>query len=357
MNKKAKWWLSALGIVVVGGVLAVWYAGVLYQRALEPMPKGEAFLVRYDGGISFIEAVQQLVDQGVIKDERAFRIYSKRNDKEISLKIGTYQFNPGMSVEQVLTAMQTPVSQMVRVKEGRWIAQVAKVLEENDVCTAEEYIALANNPSHFEGTVDFPLPEDSLEGYLYPDTYDFPPLYGAENAIRTMLATFESKVWNEFKDELSSESSGTGQPPTDSERLQSIVTMASIIELEAGIDKDRPLIAGVIDNRIRANMTLDMDATIMYALQEWRKLEAGETKRIESEYNTYLNRGLPPGPIGSPAVRSIKAAISPAVHKFYYYYVPPGSMEHIFTTSYANHRRAIRNPQLFMPPPQERVAP
>ena len=110
------------------------------------------------------------------------------------------------------------------------------------------------------------------------------------------------------------------------------------------------MMAGRIYNRRKANRTLDNDETSMYALQEWRVLKAGETRRVQSPYNTYLNRGLPPGPIGSPAWRSIKAAMFPAEHKFYYYYAPPGSMEHIFTRSYDEHRRAIRNPDQFIPP-------
>ena len=194
-----------------------------------------------------------------------------------------------------------------------------------------------------------------MEGYLYPDTYDFPPLIGAENVIRTMLATFETKVWEKIQDEQMFMPFGdiVGMGDYSARRLSHFLIFASLIELEAGVEKDRPLIAGVINNRLKANMTLDLDATLMYALQEWRTLEAGETRRIDSPYNTYLNRGLPPGPIGSPAWRSINAALNPAEHMFYYYYAPPGSMEHIFTKSYEEHRRAIRNPERYMPPPVE----
>lgn len=322
------------------------------------MPEGEPFLVRYDNGKAFSTAVVELVDAGVIRDERAFRLYCRMNEKEIGLAIGTYEFRPGMEVEEVLTAMESPISQMVRIKEGRWIAQVAKVLEEHNVCTAEEYIALANDPSYFEGEVGFELPEESLEGYLYPDTYDFPPLYGADNAIRTMLATFERKVWRPYEDINFGSPPGADVPwPHPGVLgLRAFVTKASLIELEAGVDKDRPLIAGVINNRLKSKWTLDLDATVMYALQEWRKLEAGEVKRIEHPYNTYLNAGLPPGPIGSPAWRSIEAAIKPAKHDYYFYYAPPGSMEHLFSKSLREHINKIRNPGRYTPPPVEENA-
>ena len=158
MNKKRKRWLFFVGGIVVGSACGMWYANHWFRSNLEAMPEGEPFLVRYDDGKAFISAVSDLVDQGVIRNERAFRLYCRMNDREIQLEIGTYKFRPGMKVKEVLTAMESPISQMVRIKEGRWIAQVAKVLEEHNVCTAEEYIALANDPSKFDGAVEFPLP-------------------------------------------------------------------------------------------------------------------------------------------------------------------------------------------------------
>ena len=347
-----------MGGIVVGSACGMWYANYWFRSNLEAMPEGESFLVRYDDGKAFISAVSDLVDQGVIRNERAFRLYCRMNDREMQLEIGTYKFHPGMKVKEVLTAMESPISQDVTIPEGWWIARVAPILEKNNVCTADEYIALANDPSFFDGSVGFPLPEDSLEGYLYPDKYDFPPLYGAENVIRTMLATFETKVWQEMEGQIPifDDSSLGGSP--QQWQVQHYVTMASLVELEAGVEKDRPLIAGVIKNRLEANMPLALDATILYALQEWRTLKAGETQEVKSPYNTYRNAGLPPGPIGSPAWRSINAAINPAEHKFYYFYAPPGSDEHIFTKNYNEHRRAIRNPERYMPPPiEENSAP
>ena len=361
MNRKLRTWLYVVGGVIACAAFGAWYINDTYEKALLPMPDGDSFLVRYDDGLSFIEAVGELADQGVIRDERAFRIYCRRNEKEIALEIGTYEFHPGMTVEEVLAAMKSPITQTVRIPEGWWIARVAPILEENNVCSAEEYIALANDPSKFNDVVDFPLPTESLEGYLYPDTYEFAPLLGAEEVIARQLAAFEEKVWSqieELPDDQNVLRFAVGAPPFwPRPDIHKYVVMASMIEMEAAVEKDRPMIAGVIQNRLKANMTLDMDATILYALQEWRVLEAGETKRVESPYNTYLNAGLPPGPIGSPAWRSISAAMNPAEHRYYYYYAPPGSIEHIFTRNYAQHRAAIRNPGRFMPPPPENAQP
>lgn len=321
-----------------------------YIEGLRPTPPGEEFLIRYDRGSTFFGAVADLALRGVIRNERVFLLYCRLQKKGVPPSSGTYRFHPGMTTDEILKAMNSPLVQMVRIPEGWWIARAAQVLEDHNVCSAEEYIALANDPSKFEDAVDFPLPEGSLEGYLYPDTYDFPPLLGAKNVILMQLRTFETKVLDEFvKLSKWDEDVGlrAGWAPPD---VRYFITIASMIELEAAVEKDRPMIAGVIENRLKANMTLDIDATIMYALQEWRTLEAGETRTVDSPYNTYRNSGLPPGPIGSPAWRSIKAAINPAEHDYYYYYAPPGSMEHIFTKSYDEHRRAIRNPDQFIPP-------
>ena len=349
MTKRGKRWLYFAGGLAVGLGVAAWLVRSWYIEGLKPTPSGDEFLIRYDTGSTFFGAVADLTERGVIRNERVFLLYCRVQMKGTPPSSGTYRFRPGMTIAEILDAMNSPLVQMVRIPEGWWIARVANVLEDQNVCSAEEYIALANDPSHFEDAVEFALPEGSLEGYLYPDTYDFPPLLGAKNVILMQLRTFETKVLDEFI-KLSDWEEGVelqvGAPPD----VFYFVTIASMIELEAAVEKDRPMIAGVIENRLKVNMKLDIDATIMYALQEWRTLEAGETRTVDSPYNTYLNSGLPPGPIGSPAWRSIKAAMEPAEHKYYYYYAPPGSMEHIFTKSYAEHRRAIRNPDQFIPP-------
>ena len=347
MTKKSKRWLFFAGGLAVGLGVAGFLARSWYIDGLKPMPMAEEFLIRYDRGSTFYGAVADLTERGVIRNERVFLLYCRLQKKGSPPSSGTYRFHPGMTTAEILEAINAPLVQMVRIPEGWWIARVAEVFEKNGVCTAEEYIEAANDPARFEDEVRFKLPQDSLEGYLYPDTYDFPPMLGAENAIRMQLSAFEIKVIERMAE--SSLAAGGSFMPADND-VTEIITKASLIELEAAVEKDRPLIAGVIENRLKKNMKLQLDATVMYALQKWRKLEAGEVNRVESPYNTYRNPGLPPGPIGSPAWRSIRAAMRPAEHKFYYYYAPPGSMEHIFTKSYEEHKRAIRNPERFMPP-------
>jgi UPF0755 protein len=305
----------------------VWYRG-----ATAPMPDGEKFYVRYEEGNTFEDVVNDLVERKVIRDARGFQVFCYLNKRERVARVGTFEFHGGMTPLQVSRALRRPIEQQVRIPEGWWIARVAERLEKNNVCTAAEYIAAANSPQLYKDDVAFPLPATSLEGYLYPDTYDLPPLIGADAVIKRQLKAFEEKVWNEF-----SKLTTLGRPLD----LHAIVTTASLVELEAGVDEDRPRIAGVINNRLAIRQRLQIDATALYAIQEWRVLKPGEIATIESPYNTYKIDGLPPGPIGSPAWRSISAVLAPEAHAFLYYVARP-DRTHYFSATYDEHLSNIK---------------
>ncbi|MEZ5163636.1 MAG: endolytic transglycosylase MltG [Fimbriimonadaceae bacterium] len=249
----------------------------------------------------------------VVKDASAFIFRAKIERKQQLIADGTYEFEPGMDFDKVILNMKKPLSTMVRIPEGWWIARVAKRLEEKQVCKADEYIELANNPSEFKDDVSFTLPEESLEGYLYPDTYDLPPLIGARSAIKRQLQAFQKKVVDELGEE----------------GLERAVNVGSMIELEAALDEERPIIAGVIENRIKQGCG-QLDATVLYALQEWKQLGPGVVNTVDSPYNTYRNAGLPPGPIGSPSFRSIEAAMKPATHDKLFYVARPNRSPLLF---------------------------
>jgi UPF0755 protein len=159
-----------------------------------------------------------------------------------------------------------------------------------------------------------------LEGYLYPDTYDLPPLLGAHDTIDRQLKAFESKVYPLLK--------GVKNPGK-------ILTIASMVEMEAAKDKDRPLIAGVIVNRLNKGMRLQIDATVLYGMKQWRRLNYADYK-FPSPYNTYLINGLPPGPICSPTLKSVEAALHPAKNGYLYYVAMPSGYS-VFAHTYEEH--------------------
>jgi UPF0755 protein len=188
-------------------------------------------------------------------------------------------------------------------------------------------MSLVNKPEEFKGVVDFPLPAKSLEGYLYPDTYDLPPLLGAKATITRQLKAFQKKIWDAY------------HHPSN---LHELVIKGSLVQLEAGRDDERPIIAGVIENRLKKGMRLQIDAALLYGIQKWRRLTFDDYKNLDSPYNLYRVSGLPPGPICSPSAKSFAAAKNPATHgNFYYVALPDGSS--LFARTYDEHLQNIQN--------------
>lgn len=295
-----------------------------FNQQIEPMPTGESKLVRWKAK-SIEQAAADLGKLKIIRNPQAFVWYAKITRQTPKIAEGSYSFKPGATADEVIKALKNPVTQMVRIPEGWWISRVAKRLEEKNICSAADYIDLAAKPEEFAKSVDFTLPKDSLEGYLYPDTYELPPLIGARAVIERQLKAFQEKVVDHLGEK----------------NLDRAVTIASMVELEAGVDAERPKIAGVIENRLDRNMRLELDATVLYALGEWQVLGPGVVRTVKSPYNTYLHTGLPPGPIGSPSVKSIEAAMAPHTHDFLFYVALP-DRTHLFSRTYADHLANIR---------------
>lgn len=313
-------WVLLFLVGMLGG--AGWYL----RSNLEPMPAGPERYYVVKEPLGFARLLVDLQKAGVVRNAKVASWWAKARKIGHPVASGTYRIRPGVTLEQISSAFRSPMRQMVRIPEGRWIARVAKVIEEKEVAKAAEYIAATQNPTPYRSAVSFPLPDESLEGYLFPDTYDLPPLLGADATIRRQLQTFDKRVI------------GTLGPRKDLKRL---VIIASMVEAETALDKERPIVAGVIMNRLKKGMTLDIDATVLYALQEWKELGPGVVKTVKSPYNTYLNKGLPPGPICSPGLASLKAAANPDTHPYLYYVAMPDK-SHLFSTTYDEHRANIR---------------
>jgi UPF0755 protein len=313
-------------LIVVGVLLLL--GAFWFNRQLAPMPEGKRLFLRWDQQTSLSVVLDELGDKGIVRNPRILTLYARLRRDAAPVGSGTYGFKPGMYAGEILEALRKPVRQMVRLP-ARWIADNAKVLEEHDVAKAADYMALAKDPQAFQSYVKFPLPKKgTLEGYLYPDTYDLPPLYGAKNTIIRQLKTFEKKVYNALPKQK------------DFNRL---LTVASMIQMEVARDDERPVVAGVIENRLRIGMRLQIDATCLYANQEWKDPKHADLVRVDSPYNTYLHGGLPPGPICSPSFKSIEAATKPAKHAYLYYVAAPGSGKgHWFGATLAEHNANIR---------------
>ncbi|MBS1727690.1 MAG: endolytic transglycosylase MltG [Armatimonadetes bacterium] len=264
--------------------------------------------------------IDEFAQAGYIKNAFATKVLAVVKGVKRTIAPGAYSLSTGMSSEEALDALKSPIKQMVRVPEERWIARVAKVLEDKNVCKAADYIALSNQSGKFED-MGIPFFNESLEGFLYPDTYNFAPGIGAEWVIRRQLMNFQKKT------------EGLG---LTKENVRRTLIIASLLELEASDYKEKQMIAGVIENRLMHGMRLQIDATVNYGLQLWRPLVYADYTSVKSPYNTYLYKGLPPGPICSPTVDSIKAALNPIKHNMVYYITMPDGVTR-FTATYKEH--------------------
>jgi len=337
----------------------------LYVSLYVPVGGGrQATRFNVPEGASLADVADELKASGLIRSARAFRLAAAWGDGWRQAKAGDYALRRDMSAIEIARAFERGdvISEWVTVPEGLPLWQVAALVESRGLDGAEELLRAAESPPDL--AVGFPLPPGSLEGYLFPDTYKVARHPGASRElVKMMLARFDEVVWRGLLDgrpprdvagvavSLSQETDaggarGRGEPSgagaaANSSSLHALITLASLVEGEAKLDSERPLIAGVLTNRLKQGMKLECDATVQYALGPNRKARLTYADlAVESPYNTYLYPGLPPGPISSPGRASIEAALHPAVTP-YLFYVARADGSHVFSRSYAEHLRAV----------------
>jgi len=316
---------SLLALVILAGALGVW--STLY-RATANVPAGRAVTITIARGASGDRVATQLANAGVVANPTMFRLRATMLGANGKLKPGTYTLATGSSYEGVIAALvRGPLIEYITVTipEGWGIDKTAARMQEKLGIPAAEFIKLATTGAKqfdFAFLADDPTP--TLEGYLFPKTYDFKKGVKAADVIRIMLTQYGTETATLDY----SYSKSKGLTPHD------VLTIASIIEREAQVDKDRPKVASVIYNRLAIGMRLQLDSTVQYALDGKAKLTLNDLK-TDSPYNTYLYKGLPPGPVCSPGMSAIKAAAQPAKTDYLYYILTHKDGSQSFTSSYA----------------------
>lgn len=290
---------------------------------------------------SVTEAAEALVDSGMIRYKWAFRLYASLKGNQ-SFDSGTFEIKDSYDYGQILDTFNRVSNYQetvtVTIPEGYNMRQIAKLLEDSRVCNAEEFIRTCNNYAFkHEFLQDVPMIENRLEGFLFPDTYQFYVNESPIQAANKMLNNFDRRYTEEMRDYT--KKAGL--------TIQEVVLIASLVEKEAKLATERATIAGVIYNRLddRGNFPyLQIDATVLYALNKTDALSA-EDLLVDSPYNTYKNGGLPPTAICNPGVSCLLAAIIPEDHRYYYYVVDASSEtgRHIFSKTLAEHNNAIAN--------------
>lgn len=300
-------------VTIFGGI------GFWASSLVGAMPTGPAQMIVITKPRGTSSLLNEFQEKGIIKSAFTAQVLVVLGGNKRIINPGVYRVNPGMSTQEVLTALRNPIKQLVRIPEEKWISQIAKLLEDKKVAKASDYLDLTSHSEKFSDS-GIPFFNDSLEGFLYPDTYNFAPDIGADYIIKRQLMNFVKRT------------EGLG---LTKENMRRTIIIASMIEKEASDYKEKQMIAGVIENRLNRGMRLQIDATINYAIQNWRLLTYKDYSSVKSLYNTYLQKGLPPGPICSPTVKSIEAALHPINHNFVYY-ISIGKETH-FTATYPEH--------------------
>ncbi len=283
-------------------------------------------------GAGFSEIADILEENKVIDHKLFFKIYEKFAGERV-YQSGKHNFVIGMSYGNALEALTQINCDVVTVTipEGFELRQIAKLLEQNGICSAENFknAALGDFP-------DYPYlqaaknRENPLEGYLFPDTYEFEKGENPTRVIEIILENFDKKVYSVYKESKTDKS------------LDNVIIMASVIEREAANDQERGKVSSVFYNRLKIGMKLQSCATVQYILKERKEILSLEDTRIDSPYNTYLYEGLPKGPIASPGINSVKAAINPEETEYYYFAASKDGAHNVFSKTWEEHLKTIK---------------
>jgi len=285
---------------------------------------------RVRAGSSLGQIVAGLEDAGVIRSPLVFNVLARLSGFDRSLRAGSYKIEGGAWPWQVLATLQRGQVQTleVTIPEGYNLKETARLIASvSEGVSEDSIIAAASDP---ELLLSFGITAPTAEGFLFPETYRFAQGLAAREIIRPMLSLFFTR--------LSVLPSGD---EIGGDELLKAVTLASIIEREARSPDEMPIISGVFENRITRDMRLESCATVQYILGKSKERLLLSDLRIESPYNTYLNQGLPPGPIANPGSAALAAALAPSQHDYLFFLARgDGSHTHIFSETYAQHQKA-----------------
>lgn len=336
--------LIALSIVLVmvGGVLFYVWNGLRPTAAASTPVK---FTIT--SGMRAQKVTEMLEEQGLIRNAFLFSGWLKLEGEGSRFQAGEYELTPGMTREEIvakLNAGDTVAAQTIKftIPEGFTISQIAERLAEKAGLDKEKFLEAANKPELWTGSIwTKGLPSNGdlrfpLEGYLFPETYEMKAGSTETEVINRMLAELDHKLDQLPEDWLSvMEDRGL--------TVHQLLTIASLVEREVVADEERAIVASVIQNRLKKKMPMQIDATIQYLLDKQKERLLEVDLKVESPYNTYLNQGLPPGPIAAPSLKSIEAALYPDQTDYLYYVTKKdGTNTHLFAETYSQHQKNIK---------------
>ncbi|MEM9193731.1 MAG: endolytic transglycosylase MltG, partial [Myxococcota bacterium] len=341
-----------MGLLVVGGAIVglIWLL-LVYPHRARPGSERTVQLV-IEENASLAELSSELREREVIDSVFVFLAYARLQGAESRLRTGSVMLSDAMSPADVLSQIARgygPSRVRVTLPEGLHRFSIAERLAQAGVCEEDAFLSAAVDRELLDA---LEIPGQSAEGYLFPDTYEFDRDADPEHVVRTLVSTFHRRV-EPLYDEHPAGERALGE--TLGFRRPEILTLASIVEKEAGVAEERPVIAGVFLNRLRFETfrpkRLQADPTVSYGClhapdvsEPCRNYEGRISRNMlqdrQNPYNTYRHEGLPPGPIANPGLASLRAVLVPAEHA-YLYFVARGGGRHVFSENLDDHNRAV----------------
>ena len=320
-------------IFIFIGVAGVYLNIVAYvKKPPNTPPVEQAVVVQY--GLGFKALSTLLYQKGMILHPVKFRLFARIKGYDKRIKAGEYLLSSAMTPEKILETMVDGKVYLHRltIPEGYNLIQIAEAVETEGFTSEADFLKAATDPDlvHVKG-----IDAQTFEGYLFPDTYYFPRGVTPENIISIMVKRFRTV----FKPEWEKQTKTLGMT------IHQVITLASIIEKETAVADERPIISSVFHNRLKRNMRLESDPTVIYGMGDYNGNITRKDLESPTRYNTYTMKGLPPGPISNTGAKAIEAALFPADTKFLYF-VSRNNQTHYFSTNFRDHNRAVRKYQL-----------
>lgn len=311
MGNKKKYFLIPIAVIAIGVIFV--FSFILYAQKVVKEPNSsdntkKTFLVVEGQGAG--EVAENLRKGNLIKSQFIFILYLNYKGIGDSIQAGEYEIPGNLNMIDVASIITNGkiVTNRITIPEGWTADQIADYLNKNTIIKKADFLTAVEKEYNYEFLSDKPK-EANLEGYLYPDTYILSGKPTADEVVKKMLDNFDKKYTEEIKSKAKASNMSTYE----------IVTLASIVEREVAKADDRKMVASVFLNRLNADMLLESCATIQYILKINKKQFTYEETRTSSPYNTYINLGLPKGPIGNPSIFSIEAVLYPEKSSYYYF--------------------------------------
>nr|WP_317333231.1 endolytic transglycosylase MltG [uncultured Romboutsia sp.] len=335
INKK---WLGIIGTISIILLTSISILVFIFTQ-MGPYDKNNKkdIVVEIPQGATTSTISDVLYKNKLIKNKTIFKISVKLSNQAQNFKAGKYLFNQTYSNKEIINDISSGKIYndgiKITIPEGSTSREIVSILVGKKLGNEESYEKLISNPNEFYDQFKFLKEEDitSLEGFLYPSTYYFDENASEKEILSAMLSQFNKVYTDKLRDRQKELKMTTEQ----------VINLASIVEKEAVLDEDRPIIASVFYNRLKIGMPLQSDATIQYIFKERKKIVTYKDLEIDSPYNSYKNKGLPPTPIASPGIESIEATLYPEKTE-YLYFVAKMDGGNNYSTNYEDHLKYVK---------------